>query len=226
MRDNAFLNWLGQTLLGFVLVGGSLQVAWMFGLGFYAVSIPCGVVALVGIAIITRAELIERPRRILRNARRSLSFPTQWSVKFDKRLACGGVIPIAVIRSDGVRFVIDISGETSVHWGTPVDGSGEAPLVGAKGKPLRPDPIAPLTKAALTASAAPVLWLPQAAQANNLRHPQSNLIVVMGTARDLKHALQGAEIVPPRAAPKAAAKDVSVGEVKTASVRVREPVVA
>lgn len=66
--------------------------------------------------VIIRAELKERPRRVLRKARKSLSFPTQWAVKFDKRVPYGGVIPVAVIRSDGVRFVIDIQGYKDCDW--------------------------------------------------------------------------------------------------------------
>ena len=62
----------------------------------------------------------ERPQRVLRKARRSLSFPTQWAVKFNKSVPQGGVIPVAVIRSDGVRFVIDIQDFAEADWNDPL----------------------------------------------------------------------------------------------------------
>lgn len=197
-RRDTFVGWLAHTLLGLLCIGAGLEAASVFGrLGWHVV-LACALSCAVGLAVIVRAELRERPQRLLRKVRRTLSFPAQWSVKFDKRIVRSGTIPVAVIRADGVRFVIDIRADKCVSWGTPVDGSGNTPLVGADGKRLKPDPVAPLLQSALLASAAPVLWLPQATTAKNLRHPESNLIVVMGTARDLKHALQGAEIAPIR----------------------------
>jgi hypothetical protein len=196
MRQNTVLGWLSQLLLGLTLIGAGIEVVVVFGTSLWFVLLGAAVVGLLGVAVLVRAELLERPQRVLRKARRTLNFPTQWSVKFNKRIVQGGVVPVAVIRADGVRFVIDIQACKSVSWGTPTDGSGQTPLVGPNGKRLKPDPVAPLLQAALGASAAPVLWLPEAIAAKNLRHPESNLIVVMGTARDLKHALQGAEIAP------------------------------
>jgi len=202
MRQNAFAGWLAHMLLGLALIGLGIEIEFVFGTSLWYVSLGCVLACVAGLAIVVRAEMLERPQRLLRKARRTLNFPTQWSVKFNKRIVQGGIVPVAVIRADGVRFVIDIQAYKSVSWGTPVDGSGQTPLVGPSGKRLKPDPVAPLVQAALAASAAPVLWLPEASTAKNLRHPESNLIVVMGTARDLKHALQGAEIVPIRRAPK------------------------
>jgi hypothetical protein len=48
-----------------------------------------------------------------------------------------------------------------------------------------------------------LLWLPEATSNRNLRLQGSNLIVVMGSARHLKHALLGAEVDSPRHAPPA-----------------------
>ncbi len=199
MRHHTFLTWLSRQLLGFVLVAGSMQAIVVAGPGWLHVVLPCALAALAGLAIVIWAELKERPHRLIRKARKSLMLPTQWSVKFGKRMADGSEVAVAVIRADGVRFVIDIRDDPGIRWGTPVDGTGQPRLVGERGKPLKPDPIAPLTKAAFKAGAAPVLWLPRAKTTGNLRHPDSNLIVVMGSASDLKHALQSAQIVPTRA---------------------------
>jgi hypothetical protein len=105
----------------------------------------------------------------------------------------GGVIPVAVIRSDGVRFVIDIQGYGDADWNDPI--IGEPLLVGPRGKKFKSDPVGPLMQAAGAWGASAVLWLPEAKTPRNLRQEGCNLIVVMGGARELKHVLRGAEIV-------------------------------
>jgi hypothetical protein len=195
MRSNTLNNWLVQMILGFTLIAVSADIAIVFRSHGWPVWLGCGFLFFVAVGILFFAELSERPKRIVRQAKRTLTFPQDWHLKFDKKITRGGVVPVAVKRPDGVRFVIDICAHASVSWGTPTDGSGEPTLVGLNGKRFKPDPVASLIKAAQAASAAPVLWLPQAASPKNLRHPESNLIVVMGSAHDLKHALQGAEIV-------------------------------
>jgi len=106
------------------------------------------------------------------------------------------VIPVAVIRSDGVRFVIDIQGYTDAGWNDPIE--GESLLIGPRGKKFKSDPVAPLMQAASAWGATPVLWLPEARYPRNLRQEGCKLIVVLGGARELKHVLRGAEIVPSR----------------------------
>ena len=152
--------------------------------------------SLLGLALMAHAEQRERPLRMLRKARRSLSFPTQWAVKFDKSVPHGGVIPVAVIRSDGVRFVIDIQGFNDAGWNDLIE--GESMLIGPRGKKFTHDPVAPLLQAAEAWGATPILWLPEAKHPRNLRQEGCNLIVVLGGARELKHVLRGAEIVPRR----------------------------
>ncbi|HEX3141848.1 MAG TPA: hypothetical protein VHQ87_17465, partial [Rhizobacter sp.] len=73
---------------------------------------------------------------------------------------------------------------------------GESLLVGPRGKKFKTDPVAPLMQAAAAWGATPILWLPEAKQARNLRQTGCSLIVVLGGARELKHVLRGAEIVP------------------------------
>lgn len=196
MRTKNFASWLGQMLLGFGLFLGGLEAArLMWGTWWEAAG--AGLAAsLAGIALMAYAEHRERPLRMLRKARRALNFPTQWAVKFDKSVPHGGVIPVAVIRSDGVRFVIDIQGFADAGWNDPIE--GESLLIGPRGKKFKHDPVAPLMQAASAWGATPILWLPDAKHPRNLRQEGGKLIVVMGSARELKHVLRGAEIVPSR----------------------------
>lgn len=194
MRNNNFASWLGQMLLGFAFVLGGLEAARIAWGSWWEMAAAGGVAALIGLALIAHAEIRERPRRVLRKARRALSLPTQWAVKFDKKVPQGGVIPVAVIRSDGVRFVIDIQGFNDAGWNDPIE--GESLLVGPRGKKFKNDPVAPLIQAATAWGATAILWLPEAKHPRNLRQQGCNLIVVLGGARELKHVLRGAEIVP------------------------------
>jgi hypothetical protein len=194
MRNSTIVSWLAQVALGFLLFVGGFEVARIFW-GTWEVVGASTFVSLVGLCLMVHAEIRRRPLRVLRKARRGLSFPTQWAVKFDKRVPQGGVIPVAVIRSDGVRFVIDIQGLSEAAW-NPVRGG--CPLIGPRGKKFKNDPVAPLMQAAAGWGATPVLWLPEARQLLNLRQDSCNLIVVMGGARELQHVLRGAEIVPAR----------------------------
>jgi hypothetical protein len=196
MRNNHIASWLGQMLLGFGLFLGGLEVARITWGSWWAVAGAGAVGSLLGAALIAFAESRQRPLRVLRKARRALSFPTQWAVKFDKAVPHGGVIPVAVIRSDGVRFVIDIQGLCDAGWNDPIE--GESMLVGPRGKKFQSDrdPVAPLMQAAAAWGATPILWLPEAKHPRNLRQVGCPLIVVLGGARELKHVLRGAEIVP------------------------------
>lgn len=199
MRHKTFASWLAQLVLGIaVFVAGVewARLAWATGWEGVAAG---AVIATLGLTLVVLAELRERPLRVLRRARRALSFPTQWAVRFDKSVPGGGVIPVAVIRSDGVRFVIDIQGFAEADWNDPL--IGEPLLLGPRGRKFQNDPVAPLMKAAQAWGATAVLWLPEAKAPRNLRQDGTNLIVVMGGARELKHMLRGAEIVPRRDAP-------------------------
>lgn len=183
-------------LLGFALLMGGFEVGRIFWDAWWEVVGAAAVASLAGLAVICRAEIRARPQRMLRKARHALSFPTQWAVKFNKSVPNGGVIPVAVIRSDGVRFVIDIQGHTQAEWNNPLDATSL--LVGKRGKKFKTDPAAALMQAATAWGATPVLWLPEARSMRNLRKAGCNLIVVMGSARELNHVLRGAEIVPLR----------------------------
>ncbi len=195
MSSNTFNTWLAQMVVGLALIALSAHLVIVFGSHGWPVFLGCGLVFCIAVAVLFFAECRERPQRMVRQARRTLSFPAPWQLKFDKKIVRAGTVPVAVKRPDGVRFVIDICTSASVSWGTPRDGSGEPPLVNVKGKCLKPDPVPFLVKAARAAAAVPVLWLPGASTPKNLRHPKSNLIVVMGSAHDLRHALRSAEIV-------------------------------
>lgn len=199
MRNKNIASWLGQLLLGFVLFVVGLEFARIFWAQGWEPAVGGGALAALGLGVMVFAELRERPQRMLRRARRSLNFPSQWAVRFDKSVPHGGVIPVAVIRSDGVRFVIDIQGYHEADWNDPL--VGEPLLVGPRGKRFKADPVGPLMQAAQAWGATAILWLPEARVARNLRQEGSNLIVVMGGARELKHVLRGAEIVPRRDAP-------------------------
>jgi hypothetical protein len=196
MHTRHLVPWLGHLLAGLALFVGGLEAARLCW-GSWEV-VACALFASAsGLAVIVRAEIRERPLRLLRKSRRSLTFPTQWAVKFNKSVPQGGVIPVAVIRSDGVRFVIDIQGHKEVEWNDPLLETGSL-LVGPRGKQFKSDPAAPLMQAATAWGATAVLWLPDANEVRNLRQEGTNLIVVMGPARELKNALRGAEIVPIR----------------------------
>ncbi len=218
MRNKHIASWLGQMLLGFCLFLGGFEVARIFWSGMWEVAAAGATACVLGLALMAFAENRQRPLRVLRKARRALSFPTQWAVKFDKSVPQGGVIPVAVIRSDGVRFVIDIQGHTDAGWNDPIE--GEPLLIGPRGKKFSTDPVAPLMQAALAWGATPILWLPEAKHPRNLRQEGCELIVVLGGARELKHVLRGAEIVarrdmplemtmPPKAARKRSAAPVA-----------------
>lgn len=196
MRNKHFASWLGQMLLGFGLFLGGIEAARITWGSWWEMAAAGAVGSVLGLALMAYAEHRERPLRMLRKARRSLSFPTQWAVKFDKSVPHGGVIPVAVIRSDGVRFVIDIQGFIDAGWNDLIE--GESMLVGPRGKKFKHDPVAPLMQAADAWSATPILWLPEARHPRNLRQEGCKLIVVLGGARELKHVLRGAEIVPRR----------------------------
>ncbi len=196
MRNKNFASWLGEMLLGFGLFLGGLEAARMMWGTWWEVTGAGLAASLAGLALMAHAEHRERPLRVLRKARRALNFPTQWAVKFDKTVPQGGVIPVAVIRSDGVRFVIDIQGFSDAGWNDPIE--GESLLIGPRGKKFKYDPVAPLMQAALAWNATPVLWLPEAKHPRNLRQVGCPLIVVLGGARELKHVLRGAEIAPRR----------------------------
>jgi hypothetical protein len=194
MRRLQFAFWLAQMLLGFACFMGGLELARLYWTHWWEGAAGGAAAALLGLALMVLAELRERPQRVLRRARRTLNLPTQWAVKFDKTLPRGGVVPLAVIRSDGVRFVIDIQAFRSAEWNDEAKG-GEDVLVDSKGRKFAPDPVAPLMRAAEVWGATPVLWLPATRHMRNLRRDGCQLIVVMGSARELKHALRGAEIV-------------------------------
>src|SRR5687768_10171186 len=102
MRNKHLVPWLGQMLLGFTCFLGGLEVARRSGWDAqWTLSAAGAALSALGLLLIVVVEMRERPQRVLRKARRSLSFPTQWAVKFDKNVPQGGVIPVAVIRSDG-----------------------------------------------------------------------------------------------------------------------------
>jgi hypothetical protein len=194
MPNKSSVSWLAQMVLGFACFVGGLEFARMSWSDNWEWASAAVVVAVLGLALIVVTELRERPQRVLRRARRSISFPTQWAVRFDKSVPNGGVIPVAVIRSDGVRFVIDIQGFTDAEWNDPL--IDEPLIVGPRGRKFKHDPVAPLMQAAEAWGATAILWLPEAKSPRNLRQPGCNLIVVMGGARELKHVLRGAEIAP------------------------------
>lgn len=196
MNNKTSVSWLAQMTLGLGCFVGGLEFARISWGGVWELVAAGAVLALFGLALIVVTELRERPLRVLRRARRSINFPTQWAVRFDKSVPNGGVIPVAVIRSDGVRFVIDIQGFPEAEWNDPL--IGESLLVGPRGKKFKSDPVAPLMQAAEAWGATAILWLPEARSPRNLRQSGCNLIVVMGGARELKHVLRGAEIAPRR----------------------------
>jgi hypothetical protein len=216
MRTSNFTTWLSQMFLGFGLVAGSLQVGLIFwSSGGLELAAACAVVGLVGIVILARAESREHPRRVLRKARKKLQLPTQWQVRFDKSLKKGGrVIPIAVIRSDNVRFVIDVQPHKQAIWNAASRRIQPGPVFGKKmpRKAPRRDPMAPLLQAAQAWGATAVVWLPDAAEGPDLRNEDWSLIVVTGDASELKQALQDVGIkARPMAVSKKAQKE-SVSE--------------
>lgn len=205
MRHSSTATWLAQILAGFCLIGGGLHVATIFWSGSAAVvGGSLGTVAL-GVALVAWAESRGRASRLLRRAQRSLQLPREWSVEFDRALPDGaGVAPIVVTRHDGACFVVAVHDWRQVSLRKEITGRGQA-LLGPGGKEVDARPLAALTRAAVALGAQPVLWLPRAAEARSLRYAAASLIVVMGSARHLKHALLGAEVTGPRAAPPAPA---------------------
>jgi hypothetical protein len=218
MRNSTFVPWLAQMLLGFGLVFGAAQVGFIFwSSGGLEIAGACLFVGLVGVIILVRAESREHPHRVLRKARKKLQLPSQWQVRFDKSLKKGGrVIPIAVIRTDGVRFVIDVQPHKFALWNSATKRIQPGPVFGKKlpRKAPRKDPLAPLRQAADAWGATAVVWLPAAAETADLRNDDWSLIVAMGDAAQLKTTLQDVGIKHrPMLAPKKAKKDESPADV-------------
>lgn len=195
MRSNFSLNWLARVLGGLAVAAISLQVGWIFGRSWWQVGAVCSVLALGGIGFAVYTEVQDRRRRHTRQASHSVSLPASWSVKFDKRTPDGWLAPIAVIRDDGMRFVIDIRQWRDARWSPDKEGTTEAWFEDSRGKRLFPDPLPNLQKAAIATSAAPVVWLPQVEEAGTHRHRQSHVLLITGSARDLKNALQAVRAV-------------------------------
>jgi hypothetical protein len=198
MRSSTFTTWLGQLLAGIALIAGGADVVWVFGVDWYGLALAGLMAVALGVVILMRAEARERPLRLLRMARRSLDLPSPWTVEFGKELPDGGSAAIMATRSDCARFVIDICGYKEVNSTKEVTSKERGLLVGPNGKYLKPDPMPALSKAATALGGTAVLWLPNASTNRNLRMPASNLIVVMGNARHLKHVLLGAEVAVAR----------------------------
>jgi hypothetical protein len=201
MRNSRTATWLAQLLAGFALIGGGLQVAWTFWPTSTSVAAGSLGAAALGLALVVWAESRERSRRLLRGAQRSLQLPKEWSVEFERPLPeGGGTVPIVVTRSDRACFVVGVRPWRQVSLRKEITGREQA-LLGPRGKELAAAELADLAHAAAALGAQPVLWLPQAREPRSLRHAVANLIVVMGSARHLKHALLGAETAGPRVAP-------------------------
>jgi hypothetical protein len=201
MFSKKSLQWCAFILVGLGLIGMSAEVLIVFHTLGWPIWLGAGLGLCGGLALIFFAEKREGPMRAIRQARQSMQFPQMWKIKFDTKTPKGVSVPIVVKRVDGVRFVVEICTELSVSWRSVQNGAGKAGkslLVGPQGKPIKRDPVEGLMKISHAAGAAPVLWLPFGETHKNLRHAESNLMIVMGSASDLKHALQGAEIVPIR----------------------------
>ena len=203
MRNSTFVSWLSQVLAGLALITGGLEIAWIFRTGLPSVAIGGFAVAVLGLVVLSHAQARERPRRVFRNAQHAFEPPPCWGVEFNKTVAGAAMAPIVTTRPDSTRFVIDIKGYKEATVRKELTGKDQGQLVGANGKSFHPDPLPPLAETAAALGATPVLWLPEAAVHRNLRLHGSNLIVVMGSARHLKHALLGAEVDSPRHAPPA-----------------------
>jgi hypothetical protein len=211
MRSSSFSTWLAQLLAGLALFGGGLEIAWIFWANWLNLAVGGLAISTLGLGIVGWAEACRRPRRMLRKAQRSLDLPREWVVEFNRPVADAGVAPIAVTRTDGSCFVIEVKDYKHVAVKKEVTGKDQGALLGPNGKPLDPARLPALTRVASALGATPVLWLPKASANRNLRLQASNLIVVMGTARDLKHVLRGAEVgalrpTPPEPAPPATAQ--------------------
>ena len=201
MRNSRTATWLAQLLAGFALIGGGVQVAWVFWPSSTTVAASSVGAAALGLALVVWAESRERSRRLLRGAQRSLQLPAEWSVELDLPLPeGGGTAPIAITRSDRACFVVGVRPWRQVSLRKEITGREQA-LLGPNGKELAPAQLADLTRAATALGAQAVLWLPHAREPRSLRPAARNLIVVMGSARHLKHALLGAEVAGPRTAP-------------------------
>jgi hypothetical protein len=201
MRNRTFLSWLGQMLIGSALVIAGLETAWIFRTGLLGIAIGGFAAALLGLIVLGHAEMRERPRRVVRRAQRAFELPPRWGVEFNKAVPGATSAPIVATRTDSTRFVIDVKGYKEAAVKRELAGKDQGQLVGASGKCFHPDPLPSLARLAQGLGATPVLWLPEATVNRNLRLPGSNVIVVMGGARHLKHALLGAEVDSPRHAP-------------------------
>lgn len=201
MRTNAFVSWLSQMLAGLALVIGGLETAWIFRTGLLSVAIGGFTAAVLGLLVLSHAESRERPRRLTRKAQRTFELPPRWGVEFNKAVPDAAMAPIVATRTDSTRFVIDVKGYKDAAIKRDLSGKEQGQLVGPNGKGFQPDPLPALAKTAAALGATPVLWLPEATTHRNLRLPGSNVMVVMGSARHLKHALLGAEVDSPRHAP-------------------------
>ncbi len=201
MRNSTVASWLSQMLVGFALVIGGLETAWIFRAGLLGAVIGGFAAALLGLLVLGYAEARRRPHRVIHRAQRSLELARRWGVEYDKVVPGAGTMPIVVTRSDSTRFAIDIKGYKDAATKRDLTGKEPPRLIGPNGKPFRPDPLPRLAKAAAALGATPVLWLPEADTHRNLRLHGTGLIVVMGSARHLKHALIGAEVDSPRHAP-------------------------
>ena len=203
MRHSLFVQWLSRMLLGLGVAAVSVQVGLIFWRTSWEVAVVCAAVALGGLGLAAHTEWRDRRRRLVMKSRAAVSLPGTWNVKFDRKLPGGWVAPIAAIRDDGMRFVVDIQGFRSATWRSAERPAGESPvLVDDKDRPLRPDPLPALVDGAVKAGAAPVLWLPRTASSGTFRHPDTHVVVVAGSARDLKLALQSARRVPANAVPR------------------------
>jgi hypothetical protein len=216
MRNSHFATWLGQLLAGLSLIGGGLHTAWLFWVSWQPVAFAGIGAAALGLFIVHRAESRARPRRLLRHAQRSLQLPKEWLVEFDKALPDGGEAPILVTRSDRARFVISVRNFKQAAVRKPIVGKDQDVLLGPNGKPFDPSKLSAVNQSASVLGAHPVLWLPKATEQRNLRLQSNGLLVVMGSARHLKHALMGAEVGIRQPAPAEPAPPPQVKSVKKA----------
>lgn len=200
MKHSFLVQWLARVLAGVGVAAVAVEVGVIFWRTSWVVAAVCAAIAAAGLGFAAVTEWRDRRRRLVARARAELSLPDSWTVKLDRPLPGGWVAPIAAIREDGMRFVVDIQSFVSATWSSAPRKAGESPaLLDDRDKPLRPDPLPVLIAGALKAGAAPVLWLPRAKDSGTFRHPDSHVVVVTGSARDLKLALQSARRVPANA---------------------------
>src|SRR5688572_821644 len=150
MRHSLFVQWLARVLLGLGVAAVSLQIGLIFWRTSWEVAVVSALVAVAGLVYAVHTEWHDRRRRLVARARAELSLPDAWTVKYDRPLPGGWVAPIAAIRDDGMRFVVDIQGFRSATWSSAARKAGELPaLVDDRDKPLRPDPLPALVAGAL-----------------------------------------------------------------------------